>query len=204
MEIDPKEYEKMKWRASEISSSSESESEDRRTKKKNNKQQLNHATIVKPAKTTDKGTATPKQVQKEASNDIIEPNEKKTTIPPMILESDRHWKTLHTWMIKNGIDFRSKVTRDGGLHIEAKTEEGYRKLQDRLQNKNSYHHIFGTEKSDLKVVMSLIPSSSSLDDIKDDLFAKGIKVNSVYNTPLMGHPRNVLPLFLVKRGQDKV
>lgn len=51
-------------------------------------------------------------------DDKNEPPKRKIVVPPMILQSDRHWKNIHSWMVKYGVDSRSKITLDGDLHIE--------------------------------------------------------------------------------------
>lgn len=66
-------------------------------------------------------------------------------IPSLILASDKHWKVIYIWMVKNNVEFRSKVTRDGGLHVSPKNERGYRKLQDNLQKENIHYHTYGME-----------------------------------------------------------
>lgn len=67
-----------------------------------------------------------------SQNNIVKENQK-TTLPPLILESHRHRKTYLFLMVKNEVDFRLKLFREGGIHISIEDANGYRKRQDRLQ-----------------------------------------------------------------------
>lgn len=96
---------------------------------------------------------------------------RKVLVPPLILESDRHWKTLHSWMVRNGVESKSEVTRDGGLHINTNDALDYRKLQDHLQKEKIFYHSFALEKPDLRVVLRGLPMSP---DLRDDLEVQGI------------------------------
>lgn len=104
--------------------------------------------------------------------------EKKTTVPSLILESDKHWKTLHALMVKKNVESRSKVTLKSELYINAQEINGYRKLQDHLQRNNIVYHTYATEKSNLRVVIRGLPMSTDLNDIVEDLHAQVIVASS--------------------------
>lgn len=67
-------------------------------------------------------------------------------------------------MVKNSVESRSNVTRDGGLHIHPKNVQGNRKLQDHLEQDEVLYHTYDIGKTDLKVV---IRGPTDLKDIEE-------------------------------------
>lgn len=124
---------------------------------------------------TPTATTTPTEASQKKSKE----EKRKTAVPP-ILESDRHWKTLHVWIVKNDVDYRLKEVRDGGLHINMKDAQGNCKLKNDLQEKGIRYLTHSIKKTNLRVVVKGFPISSDLEDIFNDLYAQGIGVDSIY------------------------
>lgn len=104
---------------------------------------------------------------------------KKSVIPPLIMASDRNWKTIHSWIDRNGVDSKSKVTRDRGLHISPKEVQGYRKLQDHLHRFGIECHTYALEKTELRVVMRGLPITDPK-EIMEDLAPAKIYLYTAY------------------------
>lgn len=159
-------------------------------------------------KATRQPVAQPTDARKEnvAAKEAPKETLKELTPPALILESDKHWKSLHVCMVKNEVNLKSKVSRDGGLQINAKSAQVYRKVQDHLQRFDIRYPTYAMEKSDLRVVERGLPMPSDIEDIQDDLCAQGINLNSDHTMQPVREPRKELPLLLikVKRGDDKI
>lgn len=217
--MDTEEVRKRRLEA-KISSSSESESDEARSSLKKTRKQKIQPKAKHDAETRDrspvKKSAIPTATEASTSgtqpldvpiNNVAQREAPKEAKPPtFFLETDKDWKSLHSWMAKNGVDSNSKVTRDGGLQINVKDVLGYRKLQDHFQNKNIKYHSFAMEKSDLRVVIRGLPMSSEVDDISEDLADQGLVINGVHRMYSSRGGREQLPLFLIKvpRGDDRI
>lgn len=109
----------------------------------------------------------------------------------MILQSDRHWKTFHAWMVNNGVDSRSKAHEMMAYISKPKLKKDTGNCRTTCKKKIYMITYMWWRKVTWKW---------SWGD------SQGIEINSVHNMTPMRAPRNVLPLCLVKvkRGQDKV
>lgn len=77
----------------------------------------------------------------------------RTSVPSLILESDRLWVTLHALMTKNNVESRCKEIQNRVIHQRKRCI----RLQDHLQEKNISYHTYPIDLNELRVVIGGLP-----------------------------------------------
>ncbi|GBP44703.1 Nucleic-acid-binding protein from transposon X-element [Eumeta japonica] len=116
--------------------------------------------------------------------------------PPMFVQNKDRWTELRKKCADNNIQFSQARNSAQGLKLQAKTIADFRNLQNLLVTlKISFHTYSLKEEQEIRVVLRGVPKELPVDEVKEDLLAQNLPVQSVRR--ILNRFREPLDLVLV-------
>lgn len=138
------------------------------------------------------------QTSQEKSLSQNEQNKgQKLTIPPIILRDTAKWNMLNTHMTTNKISYTRARQADDGIKITPTKTEDYRNIIRFLDEQHLPYHTYKLpEEKELHVVLRGIPTTFTIDEIKEDLQQLGFHPTNIFRMTMQPN-RRPIPLVLV-------
>ncbi|GBP38286.1 Nucleic-acid-binding protein from transposon X-element [Eumeta japonica] len=116
--------------------------------------------------------------------------------PPMFVQDKDRWTELRRRCADKGIQFSQARNSVQGLKLQAKTVADFKNLQNLLVcYKFKFHTYSLKEEREIRVVLRGVPKEIPVDEVKEDLVAQSLPVQSVRR--ILNRFRKPLDLVLV-------
>ncbi|GBP34434.1 Nucleic-acid-binding protein from transposon X-element [Eumeta japonica] len=116
--------------------------------------------------------------------------------PPMFVQNKDRWTELRKRCAEKKIQFSQARNSVQGLKLQAKTVADFKNLQNLLVSCSFKFHTYSLkEEREIRVVLRGVPKEIPVDEVKEDLLAQNLPVQSVRR--ILNRSREPLDLVLV-------
>ncbi|XP_074041556.1 uncharacterized protein [Leptinotarsa decemlineata] len=132
-----------------------------------------------------------------------QPPTKKVKIPPIVVRQKDKWVKLIKTAAEEKINFSKAVNLHNGIKVQPSTPDDYRRLSRLLVTENIPHHTYSLpEDRQIRAVFRGLPEHFSVDDIREELEARGFDPSSVTRMKRANKPLPMVLLLVTKDQKD--
>lgn len=127
--------------------------------------------------------------------------------PPIVLRDPNQWKAVHNFITNNKINFSKARNTPSGIKIEPSLPDDHRAITKFLEkNAIPYHTYQLPDQKLLRVVVRNVPTTLSIEDIKEDLTTQGFSPTDVFRMTSPKDKTIPMPMILITldRSQSSI